>query len=70
MPATQLEAALRLALDALMLSALRCVRGAVDMGSTPGPAVRLACYPAWLCLRLITMCRKTAVRVPVSMMLL
>ena len=39
MPAAQFDAALRHTWVALMQSALRCVRGAVDMGSTPGPAV-------------------------------
>ena len=42
MPAAQFDAALRCTVAALMQSALRCVRGAVDMSSTPGPAVCLA----------------------------
>jgi len=42
MPAADFAGALRYTLAALMQSALRCVRGATDMGSIPAPAVCLA----------------------------
>ena len=45
MPASLVEAALHHTLAALMQAVLRCVRGAIDMGSTPSPVVR-----RWRCI--------------------